>query len=121
MERRRGGTWVATGEQLRRRRKIRMLRRRPPPSRKPTQLSLVPDSPPKGGEESHGSGTSLPQLLTVEELAALLRVSKPAVYALVERGRIPKPCIVRLGRSLRFRVQEVTMWLQGSRGTQESP
>lgn len=44
------------------------------------------------------------QLLTVDEVAALFRMTRRAVYAAVERGQLPG--VVRLGRSgraLRFR------------------
>jgi excisionase family DNA binding protein len=40
------------------------------------------------------------ELLTVDEAAELLRMSKPAVYAAVERGTLPGA--VRLGRRIRF-------------------
>ena len=58
-----------------------------------------------------------PQLLTPDDLARILRTSRKAIYALVERGRIPASCILRIGRLLRFRPGPVTIWLgQGSHG-----
>lgn len=89
----------------------RMPRHRP----KSSPVSPAPSDP------SHGSATSLPQLLTVEELAPLLKVTKAALYALVERGKVPRACIVRLGRSLRFRSDQVTIWLQGDHGGKGIP
>ena len=42
----------------------------------------------------------LPDLLTVAEVAAALRTTPKAVYAMAERAQLPG--IVRLGRRLRF-------------------
>ncbi len=44
-------------------------------------------------------------LLTVREMAGLLKISQKAVYAKVARGQL-KP--LRLGRSLRFRPADAT-------------
>jgi excisionase family DNA binding protein len=55
-------------------------------------------------------------LLTIEELAALLKLSKRSVYELCsERGRArmkdPLP-VIRLGRHVRFLKPAVEAWLQ---------
>ena len=52
---------------------------------------------------------SLPLFLQVEEVADLLRVSRKAVYAMVERDEIPG--VLKLGRRLRFRRDVVEAWL----------
>ncbi|MCY0990655.1 helix-turn-helix domain-containing protein [Nannocystis sp. ILAH1] len=70
-------------------------------------MPLSPSQPP------------VPQLLTAEELAKVLRTSRKSVYALVERGQIPRVCIRRVGRLLRFDAHQVTLWL-GSHGGEES-
>ena len=44
---------------------------------------------------------SLPALLTSGEVAELLRTTRKAVYAMVERGQLPG--VVRLGRRVLFR------------------
>ena len=44
---------------------------------------------------------SLPALLTSGEVAALLRTTRRAVYAMVEREQLPG--VVRLGRRVLFR------------------
>ena len=47
------------------------------------------------------AATSLPHLMTVEEVAEFLRTSKKAVYAMLERGQLPG--VVRFGRRVLFR------------------
>lgn len=46
-----------------------------------------------------------PELLTVKEVAALLRTSASAVYTAAERGKLPG--VVKLGRRLLFRRDDV--------------
>lgn len=53
-----------------------------------------------------------PALMTVEELASLLRTSKKAIYARHARGGIPGG--VRLGRTLRFDPRVVAQWLSAN-------
>ena len=53
--------------------------------------------------------SSVPSLLTVDETAALLRTSRRAIYAMVERGQIPG--VIRLQRRLLFRADQLVHWL----------
>ena len=53
-----------------------------------------------------------PRLLTVNEVAGLLRVSKTSVYRLVERRLIP---FYRLPGSLRFTEEDVQAFLRRKR------
>ena len=48
-------------------------------------------------------------LLTAEELAGLLRVSRSHVWKLHAMGRLPLP--VRLGRAVRWNRTEIEEWL----------
>ena len=63
-------------------------------------------------------GRLLMEILTVKEVAALLRVSRWHVYELVKQrtksGDVrenPLPC-VRLGKSVRFRKNDVEEWVE---------
>ena len=53
--------------------------------------------------------TSPPEVLTVPELAALLRVSLPTVYSAVKRGEVPG--VVRIGRVVRLHRETVVAWM----------
>lgn len=57
-------------------------------------------------------------LMTVPELAALLRRTKGAVYQMIARAQIPAECIVRAGgRVIRFDPAAVDLWIQASKGS----
>jgi excisionase family DNA binding protein len=51
-----------------------------------------------------------PLLLTGDEVAALLRTSRTAIYVMVERGQLPG--VTRIGRRLLFRRAELLDWLR---------
>ena len=53
---------------------------------------------------------SIPALLTSGEVAALLRTTRRAVYAMVERGQLPG--VVRLGRRVLFRQDVMVEFLR---------
>jgi excisionase family DNA binding protein len=52
---------------------------------------------------------SAPALLYADDVATMLGVSKPWVYAEVRAGRMPH---VRLGRYVRFRRESIEQWLR---------
>lgn len=52
------------------------------------------------------------QLLTVEEVAALLKLTRKGIYALVEARRIP---FLKISNRLRFDYRDVVAWLWGNR------
>ena len=53
--------------------------------------------------------SGFPDLLTTEEVAEILRVSRKAVYCMVDRGEIPG--VTRIGRRLRFNRATLLAWL----------
>lgn len=59
-----------------------------------------------GQERLGGVGGDV--LLTAEEVACLLRVTKGWVYAAARAGRIPH---VRLGRYIRYRAEAIERWI----------
>ena len=56
----------------------------------------------------------LQTLLTPEEVAKLLQISRKTVMAIVRRGELP---CVRIGNRCRFRPDEVAAWLLGKGGS----
>jgi len=70
--------------------------------------SRRPDSAGKNGPVPE-----LPTLLTVDELAQLLRTTRTAVYAMVARAQVPG--VTRLGRRVLFRADELVKWLDQNR------
>jgi excisionase family DNA binding protein len=52
-----------------------------------------------------------PFLMTVKEVATLLRLSQKGVYSMVEARRIP---FVRVSNRVRFVQADVLMWLRGN-------
>lgn len=57
----------------------------------------------------------LPVLLTVDEAASLLRTTRKAVYAMVERKQLPG--VVRLGRRVLIRTEVLLDSLSQSRAS----
>jgi excisionase family DNA binding protein len=52
----------------------------------------------------------VPALLTPSEVGALLRTSKKAIYAMVERGQLPG--VVRIGRRVLVLEADLLEWLR---------
>ncbi len=59
------------------------------------------------------SRASLPVLFTVDEAAALLRTTRRAIYAMIERRKIPG--VIRFGRRVLFRADDLLHWLDQKR------
>ncbi len=53
--------------------------------------------------------TALPYLLRAEEVASLLRITRKAVYSMVDRGEIPG--VTKIGRRVRFQRDALLAWL----------
>ena len=56
---------------------------------------------------------TLPQLLTADETAELLRTSRKAIYAMTERGQLPG--VTRIGRRVLYRREALLDWLNQKR------
>jgi excisionase family DNA binding protein len=56
---------------------------------------------------------SLPILLTVDEAASLLRTTRRAIYAMIERRLVPG--VIRIGRRVLFRADDLPHWLDRKR------
>jgi excisionase family DNA binding protein len=59
------------------------------------------------------SRDSLPVLLTVDEAAALLRTTRRAIYAMIERRQIAGA--IRIRRRVLFRADDLLHWLDQKR------
>ena len=53
-------------------------------------------------------------LWTVDDMSAVLRISRSGIYNLVAQGRIPAP--VRIGKAMRWDRDDVLGWLQEQKG-----
>lgn len=69
--------------------------------------SLAQNSTPTGRRSIHAE--EHPLLLTVDEAAALLRTTRRAMYAMVERHQVPG--VIRIRRRVLFRVADLLHWL----------
>jgi len=58
-------------------------------------------------------GHALSVLLTVDEAAALLRTTRRAIYAMIERHQLPG--VVRIRRRVLFRTDDLLHWLDQKR------
>ena len=56
---------------------------------------------------------SLPMLLTVDDAAELLRTTRRAIYAMVERRQLPG--VIRIRRRVLFRTDDLLDWLDQKR------
>ena len=53
----------------------------------------------------------LGEILTIDELAGYLKISKSTLYKLVREGKIPSQ---KVGRHWRFRKQAIDRWLEAT-------
>jgi len=52
------------------------------------------------------------ELFTLEELAKYLKISKPTLYKMVEKGKIPA---LKIANQWRFKKDDITRWLEKQR------
>ncbi len=62
--------------------------------------------------------TKLKRVLTIGEVAEMLRVHPTTIYRLVKRGELPG---FKVGGNWRINSQALDSWLEGSRRTNPSP
>jgi predicted DNA-binding transcriptional regulator AlpA len=72
-----------------------------------------PDSPRPARFAEAANESSLPAVLTVPELAALLRLKPKSVYALLSRDRDAIPGVRKVGGAWRAHRATVLAWLAG--------
>ena len=60
-----------------------------------------------------GSSRELPLLLNADETAEILRTTRPAVYTMAARGRLPG--VTKIGRRLLVRSDALLHWLDQKR------
>ena len=68
------------------------------------------------GESSHSDDhrrPRLPVLLTIDEAADLLRTTRRAIYAMVERHQLPG--VIRIRRRVLLRADDLLHWLDQKR------
>ena len=65
---------------------------------------------PAAQSNSATNATDLPPILTVDELAAFLRLNRKTVYEAVSRGEIPG--VRRIGHTFRISRDSVLQWLR---------
>lgn len=71
-------------------------------------LTNLVQSPRQAAHQSIAADES-PQLLTVDETAALLRTTRKAIYAMIERRQIPG--VIRVRRRVLIRAGDLLNWL----------
>ena len=68
----------------------------------------------RGLDNPRESGrTTLPVLLTVDEAAELLRTTRRAIYAMIERRQLPG--VIRVRRRVLLRADDLLDWLNQKR------
>ena len=73
-------------------------------------MKRLPTAPPNGSPSN--DSLSVPQFLTVSDVARLLCLHEKTIYAWVSRGSIPH---VRLGRRVVFSPADIGRWVGARR------
>ena len=56
---------------------------------------------------------SISEVLTIDELAAYLKIPKSTLYKLAREGKVPSH---KVGRHWRFQKRSIDLWLEGGSG-----
>ena len=71
--------------------------------------------------EYETSSSQQQRLLTVREVAALLRLSEASVYLMATSGKLPSLRVGNGRGSIRFRAKDIDQFLDGSQTAQPRP
>jgi excisionase family DNA binding protein len=52
------------------------------------------------------------ELLTINELSRFLKISKPTLYKMVEKGKIPA---LKIANQWRFKKEDINAWIEKQR------
>ena len=74
---------------------------------------MVPATSVTGARLLVGLATRFLYLLTVDEAATLLRTTRRAIYAMIERRQLPG--VIRIRRRVLFRADDLLHWLDQKR------
>jgi len=55
---------------------------------------------------------NMEELLTLEELSRYLKISKPTLYKMVEKGKIPA---LKIANQWRFKKEDISTWIEKQR------
>jgi predicted DNA-binding transcriptional regulator AlpA len=58
-----------------------------------------------------------PQLVTLADIGAMIRISRSKIYDLKSSGQLPR-CI-KIGRSVRWRLRDIEAWINAGCPSQE--
>ena len=55
------------------------------------------------------------RLITVKDLAIYISSSEGSIYQMIFRREIPGNAIIKIGRAVRFDIEEIDKWLEENR------